>query len=206
MKKFIAILCLVAVSTQFASCKSEAKKEPIKEVKAEKIYAYSLKKSKNDVNFVAYKTTDKVPVKGMFKTVKITGAGEGDSIKEAINGAEFSIPVGSIETNDSGRNVKIQNFFFGVMTKSKVLKGKLMLEDDTKGFAEFTMNGITEKLPFEYTIEGNSFKMNAIMNIDKWNAQAAIASLNEVCKALHAGADGVSKTWSEVAINIVSTF
>jgi hypothetical protein len=33
-----------------------------------------------------------------------------------------------------------------------------------------------------------------------------LASLNKVCEALHTGSDGVSKTWSEVTLNITSEF
>jgi len=44
------------------------------------------------------------------------------------------------------------------------------------------------------------------MNLDTWNGQTAVASLNEACKDLHKGADGVSKTWNEVAIEVTSSF
>ena len=205
MKKIILLVCLGMLTGLTISCKSEAKKETKTEVK-EKEYAYSLAKASNDVGFTAYKTTDKVPVKGSFKTVKIVGGGAGDSIADAINGAEFSIPIGSIETNDSGRNLKIQTFFFKVMETTGTLKGKLTLEEDAKGFVDFTMNGITQKLPFTYTIKDNEFCLDAVMDINQWNAQAALESLNTACKALHSGADGVSKTWNEVAIHIVSKF
>jgi len=108
-------MCLSLIAFQFIGCKGETNKEPTTEPAkpvVEKSYSHSLKKSDNKINFTAYKTTEKVPVKGMFKTLKVTKGGEGNSIKEALNGVEFRIPIGSIETNDSGRNVKIQNFFF----------------------------------------------------------------------------------------------
>jgi hypothetical protein len=68
------------------------------------------------------------------------------------------------------------------------------------------MNGITQKVPFTYTIIGKSFNMKATMNVTNWNASDALSSLNKVCIDLHRGADGVSKTWSEVGLNITSTF
>jgi len=68
------------------------------------------------------------------------------------------------------------------------------------------MNNITQELPFTYTIAGNIFTMKTVMDINKWNGQAAIVSLNVACKDLHKGADGVSKTWNEVAIEVVSIF
>ena len=44
------------------------------------------------------------------------------------------------------------------------------------------------------------------MNLDDWSAQKAVASINLACKELHKGKDGVSKTWSEVGIDISTTF
>jgi hypothetical protein len=92
------------------------------------------------------------------------------------------------------------------MDNTKLLSGKLILVDDTNGFAEIKMNGITDKVPFTYSIIDKTFSLQATMDINKWNASAALESLNKVCYDLHKGADGVSKTWSDVALNISSTF
>ncbi len=118
----------------------------------------------------------------------------------------FQFPVSSIFTNNPDRDGKLKKFFFGVMDNTSLLSGKLILTDDTNGIASITMNGITSDLPFTYTIEGKEFKLNATMNLDNWNAQNAVSSLNVACKDLHKAADGISKTWSEVTINITSVF
>ncbi|PIX14178.1 MAG: hypothetical protein COZ74_03760, partial [Flavobacteriaceae bacterium CG_4_8_14_3_um_filter_31_8] len=68
------------------------------------------------------------------------------------------------------------------------------------------MNGEVQNVPFTYTILDKTFNMQATIDVNKWNASAALASLNKVCEDLHKGADGVSVTWSEVALNITSTF
>ena len=92
------------------------------------------------------------------------------------------------------------------MDKTKLLSGKLVLENDSIGYANIKMNGITEKVSFLYRIKANAFSMNATMDVANWNALDAINSINTVCKELHKGLDGISKTWSEVAINISSDF
>ncbi|CAM1344563.1 YceI family protein [Tenacibaculum amylolyticum] len=209
MRKFLTIFSVCAIAFQLTSCKSEAKKEeaaPAVPATTEKAAPYSLKNAKNAVEFTAYKTTAKVPVKGIFKKIEVINGGEGNSVKEAINGAEFKIPVSGIETKDASRNFKIQKFFFGVMDNTISLTGKLLIDNDSIGTAELTMNGVTQKLPFSYTIQDKVFTMNTTMDVLKWNAQSAVDSLNVACKDLHKGEDGVSKTWSEVAINAVSTF
>lgn len=212
MNKFLTILiAFIFSSTLLTSCKTEEKKDTPKEetkevVKAEPTAPYSLKNADNSINFTAYKTTAKVPVNGTFKKIEITKGGEGNSVKEAMNGAEFNIPISGLETKDNGRNLKIRKFFFSVMENTASLTGKLNIETDSTGIADFTMNGVTEKLPFKYSIDGKNFTMSSTMDIEKWNAKSAIESLNKVCKDLHTGEDGVSKTWSEVAINASSTF
>lgn len=203
MKKTVIILSLVvAIMVNFSACKSEVKKD------AEKTEAapFAIKYAKNDIKFTAYKTTAKVPVGGQFDKVEIVSGGTGNSVKEAINNTEFSIPVSSLMTKDSSRDYKIKKFFFGIMDNTALLSGKLKITDDTNGIAEIKMNGEMQSVPFSYTIVDKTFNMQATIDVNKWNASAALASLNKVCEDLHKGADGVSVTWSEVALNITSTF
>ena len=45
------------------------------------------------------------------------------------------------------------------------------------------------------------------MDTVKWyDSKSSLDSLNLICKELHEGLDGIRKNWSEVAINITSTF
>ena len=209
MKRGIVLSLLLVVAFNFSSCKSEKKADNTEKSKVETTKSkakFSLESADNEINFIAYKTTDKVPVGGQFKKVDITLGGEGNSIKEAINNAEFAIPVSSLFTKDASRDYKIKKFFFGIMDNTKLLSGKLVLENDSIGYANIKMNGITDKVSFLYRIKANTFSMNATMDVTKWNAVEAINSINTACKELHKGADGVSKTWSEVALNITSSF
>lgn len=204
MKKVFILLLTISICINFTSCKSDKKVEKTPSLK--KAAAFSLKNAENTINFTAYKFTDKAPVGGAFKKVDITAGGDGNTIKEAINNTAFSIPVSSIFTKDSSRDFKIKKYFFGVMSNTKLLSGKLMIENDSIGSATIKMNGVSGKLPFKYTIVNNTFTMSATMNIEEWKALDALASLNKICEALHTGTDGVSKTWSDVAINITSKF
>jgi hypothetical protein len=213
MKKISIIsFLIIATAFNFSACKSEAKKEESKETTTTEIEApkstaaFAVANATNDIMFTAYKTTEKIGVGGWFKQIDVVSGGEGDSVKEAIHNTEFSIPVSSLMTKDTSRDYKIQKFFFGVMENTEMLSGKLMITDDATGLAQIKMNGITQDVPFSYTVEGKTFKMNATIDVGNWKATAALASLNKVCELLHTGGDGVSKTWSEVALNITSTF
>jgi len=81
MKKLVTLICVICLTFQITSCKKEAKKEkPKKPAVVEKTFSHSLKKAENSINFIAYKTSEKVPVKGMFKKIEIIKAGEGNSV------------------------------------------------------------------------------------------------------------------------------
>ncbi|MGG8497202.1 YceI family protein [Tenacibaculum sp. TC6] len=208
MKKLAFSLTVCLLALQMTSCKKEAKKETEQEeiTVEKKQAAFSLQNADNQINWTAFKTTDKVPVKGQFQKVTITAGGEGETAKDAINNAAFSVPVSSIFTSDTSRDFKIKKFFFGVMDSTELLSGKLVLENDSIGYTDLTMNGVTKKLPFNYSLDGKTFTMNASMKISDWQAEKALDSLNLACKDLHKGADGVSKTWDDVAIQITSVF
>lgn len=193
MKKIALLLLTITLTFGIQSCK---KKEQTKET------AYTIDANKTDINWTAFKTTDKVPVKGKFTKLTIEAPHKGSTIKEALNNTTFSIPVSSIFSNNPDRDNKLKTLFFGVMKNTSLLSGTLMITDDMSGYVDFTMNGVTEKLPFAYTITDKVASIKTIMNTDSWQAQAALNSLNEACFALHKGSDGVSKTWSDVAIDI----
>ena len=206
MKKILFLTFIFSLSLNLVSCKTDKKNEKTKEVKLENKALFSLSSAKNTIVFTAYKTTEKIPVKGQFKKINFTSGGNGNTIKEAINNTEFSIPVSSIFTKDSSRDFKIKKFFFGIMDNTELLSGKLTIENDSIGYANIKMNGVTNKVPFKYNINNKVFTISAVMDVTNWNGDKALTSLNEACKDLHKGSDGVSKTWSDVLINITSSF
>jgi len=75
MKKIVTTLLILTLTFQFSSCKTEEKKKTVKKEVA--TAAFSLDKANNSINWVAYKTTDKIAVKGEFKKVNITKNGNG---------------------------------------------------------------------------------------------------------------------------------
>ena len=216
MKKLTLPSLIIVLMLTMVACSNKDKKpsyskdvkkiKEVKEVKKISTAAFALERAKNDISFTAYKFTEKFPVKGYFKKVNIISGGEGASVKEAIDNTEFEVPVSSLHTLDTSRDYKIRKFFFDVMTNTKTLTGKFSITGDNNGVVSLTMNGETQDIPFTYTIEGRTFNMKAVMDVNNWKAGEALASLNKICKDLHTGSDGVSKTWSEVALDISSTF
>ncbi len=197
MKKIVNV-CLVAIVTLFlVSCAKEKKSE--ESVKSEK--SYSVDKENSTVQWTAYKTTDKVPVKGTFTEINITASNEGNSSSQALEGLAFEIPVSSIFTKDTIRDHKLNKFFFAIMDNTLSLKGVFSVEDENKGNLALTMNGMTEDLPFTYEMSKDTIMIDTKMDLNVWGAQSAVESLHQACLALHTGPDGVSKTWDEVNIS-----
>ncbi len=198
----ISILLLAITLSVFVSCKEEKKETTTTEdVKTTKQFV--VKPEATSVKWTAYKTTDKVGVNGEFTTVKFDNK-SGATPEEALNNLSFSIPISSLFTNDATntRDAKIKNSFFGSMIDTDLISGTLKYKD-SKYVASLTMNGVTHDLPLEVTIKDERrVTLKGTMDLNNWNAIEALNALNKVCFDLHKGADGVSKTWEDVAIQI----
>jgi len=202
MKK-LSLLLVVAILS-ITACKNE-KKEPKADETTEPVVTdkFVVKSEATSVKWTAYKTTEKVGVGGEFTTLDFANK-EGKTPQEALNNLGFSIPISSLFTNDATntRDAKIKKSFFGAMLDTEFIKGSIKYADN-KCIASVVMNGITKDLPLEVKItEERRVVLTGVMNLKDWDALAALESLNKVCFDLHKGADGVSKTWEEVAIEV----
>lgn len=199
--KFLSLL--VIITLVFTSCKEE-KKEAQTEVQTETVEntaKYVVKPEATTVTWTAYKTTEKVPVGGEFATLKFEEK-VGSTPEEALNSLEFSIPISSLFTKDETRDAKLKASFFGAMLDTEILKGTIKYIDNAY-LATITMNGVTADLPLEVSItDERRVNMKGTMQLKDWDALDALESLNKVCFDLHKGADGVSKTWEDVAIEV----
>jgi polyisoprenoid-binding protein YceI len=197
MKKPLHFSLLLSFALLIISCGKEKK---VSDTSAPSV-TYSIDAEHSKVQWTAYKTTAKVPVKGTFKEIKINKSIEGASASAALEGLEFEIPVSSIFSKDTIRDAKLNTFFFAVMENTLNLKGSFKIDSENSGTLALTMNGLTKELPFDYEMSQDTILINAPMDLNNWQAQAALESLNQACLELHTGPDGVSKTWNEVLIN-----
>lgn len=199
MKKFLFVALVLTIAVNVISCKKE--KDTTAEKEGSKS-TYIVDTQNSIINWTAYKTTDKVPVKGVFNEVKVTKSNPAENPVEVLNGLEFEVPIESLFTKDTIRDYKLKQFFFGTMANTSQIKGIITMENDGNGSVDLTMNGLTKNFPYSYEVNGESIDLTATIDLDNWQAQAAIAALNEVCFDMHKGEDGISKTWNDVAINV----
>jgi hypothetical protein len=197
MKKILNI-CLVSIFALFLfSCAKEKKTDETLKNAA----SYSVDGENSTVQWIGYKTTDKVAVKGTFKEISITEMNSGSTAAASLEGLEFEIPVSSIYSKDTIRDGKLKRLFFGVMENTLNLKGKFSVKDASNGNIALSMNGVTKELPFTYEMSKDTILINATMDLNIWETQNALASIHQACLALHTGPDGVSKTWDEVGLS-----
>lgn len=197
MKKIILAL-ITSTFILTTSCKKD-QTVIVPEVKTNNTQTYSVIGETSVVKWTAYKTTDKVAVKGKFNSININNSKKAATVKEALNGILFSIPVSSIFSNETTRDSKLKEFFFGVMKNTEFISGTFDI-NDTGSFVNITMNGLSKTIPIKLDIDGQKATFSNKLNLNDWDLANAVASLNKACFDLHKGPDGVSKTWDEVDI------
>lgn len=210
MKKNL-ILAAFASSLLLVSCGegNQAAKEEKKVSQPEKTsvtcnYSYNHETSK--LKWTAYKTTDKIGVSGTFNNIEVSGTTTSETPVDVLKNLTFNIPIASVNTSNEDRDGKIAKHFFGTMTGTENISGMVTsMEADGKCTIGIKMNDTEKEVAATYTIEGQAVTVNAVIDLNDWNGADAVKALNEVCNDLHKGADGVSKLWPEVKLEITTT-
>ena len=164
---------------------------------------------KLDVMWQAYKTPEKVGVKGKLTAVEyIPHKKEGKNFRELFVGSKVIIDTTRIDSGNSIRDEKLVKYFFSQMSEPRITGEILSMKADphTKGKPRtgkmevaFTMNGKRVKTQLDYHYEKESFKAQGNIDLLDFAAGSALASINKACYDLHKG-----KTWSDVSIGFVT--
>ncbi len=168
--------------------------------------SFQLNKDSGKVGWTAFKTSEKVGVKGTFKKVTLEAKPEADSLSKALDGTEVSVDKLSVDTTNPARDTTLTDFFFKKLHKSISAKVKSVSEKDSTLVVSLDLNGHKKDVTLHYDLKDDG-TFSAAGNIDilGFGAKAALASLHQQCSALHTGKDGVSKTWPDVDVNFNAT-
>lgn len=203
MKKVALITVLIGLLT--VGCKKENKNQTntITKEAQEVVVEPTLEiiSDSTKINWTAYKTTDKVAVGGTFNKLELItqNKGKGTTPKDILDNASFSIPVNSVFTNNEDRDTKLKNIFFAALENTIVISGTIEVVDN-KYVATISLNNVTKKINLTSNYTNNKLTLNGTINLEDFNASSAIKAINNACLDLHKGADGISKTWPDVAI------
>ena len=202
MKNRIVFFSALTVTLLMSSCTSEPKE--IEVVKPEPTCKYSYNAESTEFEWTAFKTTEKVGVAGSFNEIKVTSI-EVDNDKDVIESIQFSMNTASVETNNEDRNGKVAKHFFETINTETIDGSIKSLGEDGKAIVEISMNDLTIEVEGDYELNVGIFTFETMIDLSLWNAISGVDALNEICKDLHTGEDGVSKLWSEVQLSLKTT-
>jgi polyisoprenoid-binding protein YceI len=186
------------------SCNSsEAPKTDV--VETTKVCTFNYNSESTVIGWTAFKFTEKKGVNGIFEKSEVLIANASEDMLQTLAGASFTIPISSINTNNPVRDGKIKNSFFGSMESTEIISGLVKSISDSLAVVEITMNGKSLEYTGTVTTDGLKVGFLTTINMTDFEAQYAIDSLNNVCKVVHTGMDGISKLWSEVDLNVETT-
>lgn len=204
MKRIAIVLGIVSVT--IFSCSEKTKEEIVdtKEIAVEvsqeepsDVVEGVVKNS--SVKWTGFKTTEKVAVSGTFDAVQISETKEGTIPEEVLQGAKVRAVVSSINSGLEERDGKLKMLLFGAMANTTDIYGVINFRNG-KTYITFTLNNLSKEYEVQSKFENNVFTINATVDLAAFKAEEAVESLNKACGDLHKGADGITKTWTEVDI------
>ena len=197
----------IALSTLMLSCTTETETNEVEEQVDEiQICNFTYQPETTVINWTAFKTTAKKGVSGKFDEFEVLVPNDGNEFMiQSLNSATITIPVSSVNSDNPERDKKIDSLFFGAMNQTEIISVLVKSITEESAIVEITMNGKSVDYEGEIIVENETVKFNATINLDDFEAQPAVESLNTACKDLHTGDDGVSKLWSEVDIAVETT-
>ena len=202
MKKSIFTFGLL--SAILISCNS-AETPKTEVVETVEVCTYNYSADSTVIGWTAFKFTEKKGVSGVFDQSEVLIANASEDMLQTLSGASFTIPVSSINSNNTVRDEKIKHSFFGSMESTEIISGLVKSISDSLAVVEITMNGQSKDYTGKVSVDGMKVAFSTTINMTDFEAQYAIDSLNNVCKVVHTGMDGISKLWSEVDLNVETT-
>lgn len=202
------LLLILLSSFVLFSCNEEKTKtqevSKVEETAPTCIYGVNME----DVKFewTAFKTTEKVGVKGTFDKIEIINEKKEKNIADLLLNTKFSIDLSSLNSANKERDVKIINSFFGNLSNSDQFTGTIQ---EAKGNNEaggvivlLKINGLENIVKMDYKIKDDFLKLAGDLDLLNWKTEVSFEALNKACFDLHKGEDGVSKTWTDIHIEV----
>lgn len=204
MKLKYSLSTLVLGFALFSCGGASDEKETEKTAANEEVCSYSYDHGSTTFEWTAYKTSEKLPVKGGFNEIEVkTEAGENQL--DVIKTLHFTINTKSINSKNEERDAKIYKHFFETISAPTIKGHVTAINEDGTATVAIDIRGIMYDIKGDYTLVENTFSFTSSTDLLHWNAISGVDALNKVCKDLHTGPDGVSKLWSEIGLSFSTT-
>ena len=103
----------------------------------------------------------------------------------------------ALQVRDDG----IYNAFFTTIG-AETIAGKFVEVGEGQGQVLITLGEHSGEADFSYNHSQDTVVITSTIDLSSWQAEEGITALNEVCKEGHTGADGISKLWPDVDIEV----
>lgn len=160
------------------------------------VYAYEA--SNINVNWIGFKTQNKVGVAGTFNKSVLT-INQNADFSKFLTSAKVNIDISSLDSKMKFRDKNITSTLFKIAgiteIKANVVK---VAGDDTKGVidVEIDMNNVKKVIPMKYAVEAGVLKASGVVDVINHSMSESFNAFATKCKPFHAG-----KTWSEVSVS-----
>lgn len=168
---------------------------------------YVMDSAQTNFEWTAYKFTEKAPVTGTFNKVE-WNAKKKKSLRQVIVSMSATFDTSSVETGNPARNKTIADGFFGKTKAPHQIKAqvkKLLGDDHGEAIVRIEFNGVKKDLKMKYAVRrGGIVEMSGTATMSDFALGGAFKSLSELCKTLHTGKDGASKTWDDFGLKLTT--
>lgn len=167
---------------------------------------YSATENNIEIEWRAYKYSEKLGVNGKFLDFQINGLSTMSTIKDMLTDISIDINTESLSTNSTSRDNNILTYFFRKLDNHEVISGEVIkvtgTETKGKAIVSLTFNNQTHEVPFEYQTTSQKLVLKADMNLENWQAAKTLDHFKDCCEDYHTGEDGVHIIWPNVSIKI----
>jgi polyisoprenoid-binding protein YceI len=158
-----------------------------------------------EFNWTAFKFSEKTGVSGVFSDMQVKSRHDAHTLEDFIAAGEFTASVNSVATGNPIRDETLRKSFFSLFATDKLRGSVAHVEGDTFTL-NIEMNGEKKPVKFEYKFsDDGTFRASSAFDMLEFGLKQAHESIHTACEKLHTGPDGVSKTWTEVELNIKAT-
>jgi polyisoprenoid-binding protein YceI len=179
----------------------DSTEDEVEEVEA---CTYSYDESSTILTWTAFKTSEKIGVDGSFDQL-VVNANESDDMWGVLTAATFEISVSSLNSQNTARDGKLKNSFFGNMEATEMITGTVTDINESEASVDIMMNGMSISYGGDVSVEGETVTMEVVIDILDFNGGIAMDSLGVVCAAKHTGEDGENRLWSDVLVTVKTT-
>jgi len=124
-----------------------------------------------------------------------------DKVNSVKENSSFTIETASVNSNFKLRDSRIYTYFFSKIG-AETITGELLEVTDSGGKINIVIGDNNHSASFTYVVSSASISLHTSLNLDLWKASLGIVALNEICKDVHTGTDGISKLWPDVDVGL----